>query len=254
MLMAMFGKLVTALTSHARGLALLLALLALVTSAASCSDGDDGTKPGASDSLPKLHLTDDTDELLLTWMDDRGATHTGLTISEVPESSKKLVRVTTKEAGHGSLFYVADLSAKQADGSYAVRTMRRTEWEGEIEQRRSAWRAKHAPPPKPKATGSTTSQPATPAGDLLVVVYGAPWCKPCHQATAYLKRRGIRTVEYNIDKDPKRNQEMVAKLKRAGKRPGTIPVIDVGGILLQGYSQGALSRAIQKATKGATRL
>ncbi len=245
---------VTTLARWTRGLAFLLALLTLVAATASCSDGDDGTKPGASESLPELHLTDETEELLLTWMDDRGATHTGLTISEVPESSKKLVRVTTKEAGHGSLFYVADLSAKQADGSYSVRTMRRTEWESEIQQRRAAWRAKHAPPPPPKASGSASSQPASPAGDLLVIVYGAPWCRPCHQATAYLKRRGIRYVEYNIDKDGKRQQEMAAKLKRAGKRPGTIPVIDVGGILLQGYSQGALARAIQKATKGATRL
>jgi len=250
----MLAVLVTITARLTRGLTLLLAMLALAAMTGACSDDDGGTKPQGADSLPKLHLTDETEELLLTWMDERGATHTGLTIAEVPESSKKLVRVTTKEAGHGALFYVADLSAKRPDGSYPVRTMRRSDWEAEIGKRRDAWRAKHAPPPPPKATGQSSSPPATPTGDLLVVVYGAPWCKPCHQATAYLKRRGIRYVEYDIDKDAKRNQEMVQKLRRTGKRPGTIPVIDVGGIILQGYSQGALARAIDKATKGATRL
>jgi glutaredoxin len=232
----------------------LLWWLVLVVALSGCSNKDDGTAPTTGDQLPKLHLTDDTEELLLTWMDERGGTHTGLAISEVPEGSKTLVRVTTKDAGHGALFYVADLSAKQADGSYGVVTMRRADWEGVIEQRRAAWRAKHAPPPKPSASTTGRAKPAAPVGDLQVIIYGAPWCKPCHQAAAYLKRRGIPYVEYNVDKQAKRNQEMLSKLKRAGKRHGSIPVIDVGGIILQGYSQAALARAIDKATRGATRL
>ncbi|RLB60031.1 MAG: hypothetical protein DRI90_14690 [Deltaproteobacteria bacterium] len=132
--------------------------------------------------------------------------------------------------------------------------MRRTEWEAVIEKRRTAWRSKHAPPPKPPATGAGSGQPAAPLSDLQVIIYGAPWCKPCHQAAAYLKRRGIGYVEHNVDKQPARNKEMLGKLKRAGKRHGSIPVIDVGGIILQGYSQAALARAIKKATRGATRL
>jgi len=235
-------------------LALLLGLLVAVVALSGCSDKDDGTAPATGDQLPALHLTDDTTELLLTWMDERGGTHTGLSLAEVPEGSKALVRVTTKEAGHDSLFYVADLTAKKADGSYQVMTMRRAEWEAGIEKRRTAWRAKHAPPPKPPATSTASGQRAAPVGDLQVIIYGAPWCKPCHQATAYLKRRGIPHVEYDVDKEPARNEEMLGKLKRAGKRHGSIPVIDVGGIILQGYSQAALARAIEKATRGATHL
>lgn len=89
-----------------------------------CSqDRDDGTAPSPDETLPTLELTDETPELLLTWIEGNGATETGIAISEVPEASKGMVRVTTKDAGHGGVFYVADLRTKDGDGVYSVVTM-----------------------------------------------------------------------------------------------------------------------------------
>jgi len=231
------------------GLALGLALIAL----GGCSHGESDTTGHAEQTLPALVLTDETPELLLTWIDERGATHTGVSLNEVPKDSKQLVRVVTAEAGHGSLFYVADLTDKHADGSYAVRTMTRVEWEQRIAKRREAYRAAHAPPPAPKATATGQTPPAAMTG-VHVVLYGASWCGPCHQAAAYLKKRGIRFVEYDIEKQPARAKEMQRKLHRAGKRGGSIPVIDVGGIILQGFSPAAIEHALARVTKGRTHL
>jgi glutaredoxin len=239
--------------------AIFLALLLAVGSLAlGCDSADDGTTPGgaAGGTLPTLTLTDDTPELLLTWFDERGRSHTGISLKEVPDGSKKMVRVITRDAGHGGVFYVADLSTKNADGSYPVRSMRRSEWEAALAKMRAAYKAKHAPPAQPKAPDAPDAPPPSPDGANTVsaIVYGASWCRPCHQAAAFLKQRGVKVVEHDIEKTPRYAKEMQAKLKRAGKRGGSIPVIDVGGIILQGFSRGALSRAVNQAKGSGTRL
>ena len=111
----------------ARALGLLLLALALL--AGGCSDGSDGTKPTGREKLPELVLTDQTPDLLLSWLDERGGSHTGVSISEVPEALRAQVRVITKDAGNGSTFYVADLRKKSADGRYSISTMARVDWE-----------------------------------------------------------------------------------------------------------------------------
>jgi glutaredoxin len=228
--------------------AIWVALATLV--AFGCDRVDDGTAPVAAEDLPALELTDDTPELLLTWVDDRGRTHTGVTIAEVPEASRELVRVITPTGGHGAQLYVADLRQKQANGTYPVRTMKRADWDALIAKRRHDYEAKNAPPP-PVAVNSAA--PTANAG-LTAIVYGASWCGPCHQAAAYLRGRGVRVVEYDVEKDPKYADEMQRKLAAAGKHGGTIPVIDVGGAILTGFSPGALDRAIKSARTGGTHL
>jgi hypothetical protein len=47
---------------------------------------------------------------------------------------------------------------------------------------------------------------------------------------------------------------MQRKLKGAGMGGGSIPVIDVAGTILQGFSPRALDNAIAKARKGGTHL
>lgn len=225
----------------------------LGTVALGCDERDDGTTPIAEATLPPLTLTDATPDLLITWIDERGEAHPGTALSEVPDSAKQHVRILTPTAGHGRLFYVADLSQKNADGSYVVRTMPSSAWEKLLEERRGAYRKKNAPPPVPKASASA-KPPAAPSGGIAAIIYGAAWCGPCHQAAAYLKRRRVQVVEYDIEKEPDRAAEMQRKLRGAGLRGGSIPVIDVSGVILQGFSTRALDRAIEKAGKGPTAL
>jgi glutaredoxin len=218
-----------------------------------CADErSDGTAPPAEDALPELKLTDDTPDLLLTWIGPKGGTETGVSIAQVPADSRGMVRVTTGDHGHGSMFYVADLANKQSDGSYRVRVIKRGEWEAEISRRRDAHRAQNAPAPRPPAVDD--GDEAQPHGALVATIYGASWCKPCHQAAAYLKKRGFDVTEHDIEKQPRYASEMQRKLKGAGMGGGSIPVIDVAGTILQGFSPRALDNAIAKARKGGTHL
>jgi glutaredoxin len=226
----------------------------LAGSAVGCAeDRDEGVTPSPAKDLPALRLDDDTADILLTWLDSKGGTHTGVTIAEVPAESRDLVRVVTQDAGQGSTFYVADLREKNAEGSYAVRTMPRSEWEQLLAERRDKWRVAHAPPPPPPAPG-TEPDPGSPATGLRATIYGAHWCGPCHQAAAYLKKRGVAVTELDIEKSPSAAQEMQKKLASAGLHGGSIPVIDIGGVVIQGFSPGTVDRAIVKAGRGPTTL
>lgn len=222
-------------------------LLGLVCSIGGCDAPDDGTEPTTPETLPALTLTDDTPELLFTWLDDKGRTHTATTTAEIPDGGKSLVRVVTKDAGNGSLFYVADLTQKNGDGSYTVRSMPRGDWERRIDELRQAERAKHAPAP-------ASSPPPALDGNVEAVVYGAEWCKPCHQAADYLKKRGVKVKQVDVEKEPRYAREMQDKLRRAGMGGGSIPIIDVAGQILQGFSPGALDRAIAKLKRDGTQL
>jgi glutaredoxin len=234
--------------------AILLASLAALAPACS-KKKDDGTAPVPAGSLPALSIRNDTPELMLTWIDDKGDTHVALHPPEVPEAGRSLVRVVVadREAGTHDLFYVSDLTKKKDDGSYDTRALRRREWEDEIEKRRVAYLTKLAPP-KPSAPGS--GEPATPPpvdhGGFTVIIYGASWCGPCHQAEAYLKKKGIPHVMKDIESTPGAAAEMQDKLRRAGRSGGSIPVIDVRGQILVGWNPQMLDRAIAKAGAGTT--
>jgi glutaredoxin len=236
-------------------LGLLLGFLAL----SSCSRRkDDGTAPVAGQtSLPALTIRDDTPDLMLTWIDDKGDTHVELHPGDVPAQGRSLVRVVVsdREDGTRDLFYVADLTKKDDGGGYAAQTMPRRTWEAEIEKRRDAYLTKVAPAPSPPrgegSAGAAKGAPGRPpASGLTAIIYGAAWCKPCHQAADYLKSKGVSVVMKDIEETPAAATEMREKLERSGHRGGAIPVIDVRGQILVGYSENALDRAIEKAQSG----
>jgi glutaredoxin len=238
----------------------LLAAFAITTavlagSATSCCSRDNGTKPRAT-ALPALALRDDTPDLLLTWLDAKGEFHTTMQLSDVPPEGRAAVRVVVKsldEGSRGDLIYVADLEKKLADGSYAVRTATRAEWEALADARR---RAASLPPeaaPAPGASGPTP-RGAPEATRVVVVIYGASWCRPCHDAAAYLRQRGIAFVEKDVEADQGASDEMQRKLESAGKRGGSIPVIDVGGRVLIGFDPSALDAALAQVSRGTTTL
>ena len=224
---------------------------------------DDGTAPGGGAAqLPALSIRDDTPNLMLTWVDDKGDTHVELHPPDVPAAGRPSVRVVVsdREDGTRDLFYVVDLTVKQGDGSYAARTMRRSEWEALIDARRRDYLAKNAPPPLPKSDtsppGSGGAAPpdsgklAPPAIGVTVIIYGASWCRPCHEAAEYLRSIGVAYVMKDVEKSDEAQREMTDKLEKAGRRTGGIPVIDVRGQILVGFSKSEIDRALRKASTG----
>lgn len=239
---------------------LFVVLLAALADSPACSksEPDDGTRPAVAEELPPLALRDDTPNLMLTWVDERGDTHVELKPTDVPESGRAQVRVVVsdREAGTKGTFYVADLTKKAVDGTYAVTTMPRREWERLIEKRREEYLAKAAPkpppdpataaPPSPSAPPASPGQPAPAIAGVSVIIYGADWCKPCHEAEAYLRKKGVRVVMKDVEESPEAAREMQEKLRRSGRNGGSIPVIDVRGQILVGFSPKALDRAVAK--------
>jgi glutaredoxin len=198
-------------------------------------------------SLPALTLTDETPDLLLTWVDARGDAHVAKSPTEVPTEGRDQVRVvqTTREDGTLGAFYVANLTVKNADGSYPVTTVPRAEWDVMIAKRRQAFAAPEAPEAPEGEPAPSANHP--PANAVTVIVYGAAWCGACHEAVAYLKRRRVPVIEKDIEQDPAAESEMQAKLARAGMHGGSIPVIDVKGKILIGFEAHALEAAVRGA-------
>ena len=231
----------------------LAAALCVLPPLAGCShrETDDGTAPAVVRALPPLSIKDDTPDLMLTWIDDKGDSHVELCPTTVPAAGRAWVRVVVsdREDGTHDLFYVADLTQKHDDGTYATRTVRRREWEAEIEKRRDVHLALTTPP-RPAASGlNAGGYPAAPEahGAATVIIYGASWCGPCHQAADYLKSRGIPYVMKDVEQAPGAAAEMAQKLARIGRSGGSIPVIDVRGQILVGFSRGAIDAALARS-------
>ncbi|WP_437285851.1 glutaredoxin domain-containing protein [Sorangium sp. So ce406] len=241
----------------ARRAAALLALAAAALGPAACAEKrDDGTAPAqASAELPPLELRDDTANLMLTWIDEKGDTHVELRPADVPVEGRSMVRAMLSDRTEGTrdVFYIADLTQKRPDGTYTVRTMPRREWESLLEKRRAEHVAKTAPPPPAPGPGGSAG-PGAPSqlGGVTVIIYGASWCKPCHQAADYLRAKGVAAIVKDIEEDPAAAAEMQDKLAKSHQRGGSIPIIDVRGQILVGFSAGAIDQALARAARGTT--
>jgi glutaredoxin len=218
--------------------------------------GDATTTPKASE-LPPLEVKADTPNLLLTWIDDKGDFHVAQKPADVPTEGRRTVRVvvTNHEEGTGALVYVANLDETTASGAYRLKTMPRAEWEELGASKRKARLEALAPSALPsgssapgdaKGPGVGAAAKASASG-IVVVIYGAEWCKPCHDAERYLKQRGATVIKKNIEDNEVAAEEMQKKLARAGRSGASIPVIDIMGQIQVGFSPAALEEALATA-------
>jgi len=181
-------------------------------------------------------------DLLLTWIDEKGEFHVEQAIAKVPPSARDAVRVVdpARDGPPPEDVFVADLRNARPDGSYPVKTMKREAWEQIALDRRGGGKLAAAP----AASTALGQQPRSTAAVNDVIIYGASWCGPCHQAAAFFKQRGVAFVEKDIEREPSAAREMQAKLARAGRSGGSIPVIDVRGKIFVGFDERAIDRAL----------
>jgi len=231
------------------GLAVLLILLATSCKRNHGAPQNQPTdSPGASEQLPPIELKSDTRGLLLTWVDSQGDFHVTESIKDVPAPNRAEVRVvlTDKTAGTGDRVYVADLRNQRADGSYPVQSWTRDRWDELGASRRKARLEALAPLPDAGAAAPNDVQ----APQKEVVIYGADWCGACKQAARYLKHKGIKFLEKDVDRSPTIQAELKDKLRRAGmSATSSIPVIDIGGRLLVGFNAAAVDAALVAANQ-----
>ncbi len=209
-----------------------------------------GDAPTVGSSLPQLVLRDDTRDLMLTWVDANGDFHVVESVDRVPNEARERVRVvvTTQADGTSDPIYVADLRTKSADGTYPTSAIARSVWEETGAARRKSRIEALAPVASqlaPEPSGQRARQET-----LVAVVYGAEWCGACREAERYLKRKGIKVLEKDVDQSPAVQAELRTKLSKAGM-PATssIPIIDIGGKLIVGFSQPAVDAALKAAAR-----
>jgi glutaredoxin len=87
-----------------------------------------------------------------------------------------------------------------------------------------------------------------PSGEVVAVIYGAPWCGACHQMAQYLKSKGVKFVEKDVDSSNTIQAELQAKLARAHVPPtSSIPVTEINGKIIVGFNPSAVDSALAAA-------
>ena len=205
------------------------------------SAGQDPPKAEAPPEVP-FKLSVDEKGLLYTFVEQDGSFHLAEKLAEIPEGSRSQVRVVLdgKSPGTQDHVYVADLRRVSPGDAVTPVALSRDAWEAHGLKFRQAKVTPLEEQPAP------TSKTALPKG-VDAIIYGADWCGPCHQAEAYLKKKGLSVIKKNIEKDAAAAAEMRAKLSQAGLGGSSIPILDVGGTILVGFSPRAIEAALKRS-------
>jgi len=196
----------------------------------------------------------DSLDVVFTWFDATGGAHTAGRVDEVPAERRGVVRVdpARPELRRPGWVYVADLRRPGGDGRFAVQSVRAEALAQRVMAQAGHTEPLGTQPPAPVAAPPSGQGAVAAVGDAAVagqpsvIVYGASWCGACHQAAAYLRQRHVAFVEKDIERDPGAAQEMAAKAQRAGVPTGSIPILDVRGTILRGFSPPAIESALQR--------
>jgi glutaredoxin len=195
-------------------------------------------------------VKDDSDGYLFTWIDDKGDFHVEMRLGDVPMMGRDAVRVVDPvkaDTARNDRIFVADLRDKRADGTYAVRTMARADFEAiAVARREKSGPTLGSASPPPSSTAPPDPNPAAtkPSARSAVIIYGAEWCAACHEAARFLRKKGIAYVEKDVEKDPSAAREMQQKLAKSGLHAGSIPVLDVRGKVMVGFNPAEVEGAL----------
>ena len=72
-----------------------------------------------------------------------------------------------------------------------------------------------------------------------VIVYSTDWCPWCTRVKDFLKENSVEFEDVNIQKNPDRAQEMLAKSGQMG-----VPVIDIDGKIIVGFNEPEIRKAL----------
>jgi glutaredoxin len=79
-------------------------------------------------------------------------------------------------------------------------------------------------------------------GNVTVILYKTAWCGPCKRAGAYIRSLGANLVEHDIEKDESKRAEM----KRKSGGFSGVPLIDIEGTILRGFSEAAVKAELDR--------
>jgi len=202
----------------------------VLTGALACTQNEGPRDAGAEASPPPpVQVRADREDLVFSYLAEDGRTfETATRIRDVPEGARRTVVVTDlslspEQRQAGRYVYLADLRAPRDDGTFPVALASRYGFEA----------------------GTSTVAGVAPRASDAVIVYSASWCGVCKKAKRVLDAWGVAYVEKDIEASRAAAEELAAKAAAAGFRPGGVPVIDVGGTILQGLDERSLRAALE---------
>ncbi|MBK8480434.1 MAG: hypothetical protein IPL40_04565 [Proteobacteria bacterium] len=236
-----------ALTAHRQvgfGLPLALSMLAALVGCREPTPPAPATAPQAS-SLPRLAIKADRKLLFTYFAAAQGAFASTTRLADVPVASRDWVRVVDLALRPGQrqdhqLVYVADLRAARADASYPYVVLPRATFE-QLAPRRALGGAEATGTPTTGSAATGTPAPGKPPSKPRVVLYATSWCPACRAARAWLTAHGVAFVERDIERDPAASAELMTKAQRQGISPSGVPVLDVGGTLIEGFDAARIT-------------
>jgi glutaredoxin len=89
---------------------------------------------------------------------------------------------------------------------------------------------------------SESIQEKRPYRDIYVIMYMTSWCPYCVKARTFLRSLDVNLIEYNIERDKSKREEILSKSSGSTG----VPLIDVEGIIIRGYNPDALKAAIER--------
>ena len=254
----MIGGLPRRLARATTAAIVLPAALSLLGGGAGCKRGAEAAAASEAGAA-SIVVKPDSDGLLLTWIDDKGDFRVETRVADVPLIGRDSVRVVDPnrdDGTHADRVFVVDLREAGPDGTYPVRTMTHDAFEAIAVARlentgptlaSAAPAAPTAPAPGSPSPAATDDDTRKPVARAPVIIYGAEWCGACHDAARYLRSKGIAFVEKDVEKDAGAAREMQQKLAQNGLRAGSIPVIDVRGHVMVGFSAQEVDSALGQA-------
>ncbi len=99
--------------------------------------------------------------------------------------------------------------------------------------------------PLPARPPGQERQPERDYGNVTVILYKTSWCGPCKRAGAYIRSLGANLVEYDIEKDESKRDEM----KRKSGGFSGVPLIDIEGTIIRGYNAAAIKAALDRSAR-----
>jgi glutaredoxin len=87
--------------------------------------------------------------------------------------------------------------------------------------------------------------PGTPARSNKIVLYGTSWCGVYRRARGYLAARKLSFADKDIEKDARPAVELSNKERAINFKHRGVPVIDVHGKLMDGFSARAIDDALR---------
>jgi len=197
---------------------------------------DNVGSPSSTDEPPTPPaVTDGSKQLLFSWFEGNEA-KTATDVAEIPDGVRKEVRVqdlsTPPEQRRPDWLFLADLTAKDNAGKYHVRAVRRAEYE---EKRHPV----QAAPEKPDARQAGKSP-------MDVIMYSTAHCPHCKRARRWLLEQKIPYKEFDIEKDDVAAKELYEKCQAQSIMPGGVPMFDVNGQIVPGFSPEAILQLLKQ--------